>query len=281
MDTVREGRKPGWFWADNKILDVYAKEIGPHATLVYMVLVRHLNAEGQCWPSFQYIADMVGLSRRAVMRAIDALEEANLITVEKRFTDKKVQTTNCYTILDMADIASHEPRSASPTATVTDSHPPSATQSPPPVTDSHSNKTYMNNTQLTSGGVARSTENAAAVDQSLVDRLMDEQMLMPDQARRAAALDCVTAEVVDRLTIWRQQMIERNMRLPQHKQKKPQAILWFYLKQGFLPDDLPPPPEQEPTEFITWDDETGVVIVPESVRLRLEADKKKQHIYHR
>jgi hypothetical protein len=40
-------------------------------------------------------------------------------------------------------------------------------------------------------------------------------------------------------------------------------------------------PEQEPVEQITWDDATGMPIVPESVRRRLEADAKKQHIYHR
>lgn len=134
MDQGREGRKPGWFWADNKILDKYAKEIGPHATLVYMVLVRHLNQDGQCWPSFQTIGKMLKVSRRTVINSIEKLAEVGLITVEPRHDEKKGQMSNLYTVMCVEDIGkgdAHEPRSASPTP-VQEVHPPYAPQTPPP-----------------------------------------------------------------------------------------------------------------------------------------------------
>lgn len=234
MDQVREGRKPGWFWADNKILDVYAKEIGPHATLVYMALVRHLNADGQCWPSFQYLANMLGMSRRTVMRSIEVLDKAGLITVEERYTDKKGQTTNCYTILDMQDITAHEPRAASPVPPVTESHSPHATESLPPVTESHSNKTYMNKTQGTSGGVATSDSDAtAALDQATVESLIKRVGLYPSQAQRAVKQQCFTPELIDRLEVLADRL--------RSEKKKPGAIIARYTDIGLLPDDLPKP----------------------------------------
>lgn len=106
------------------------------------------------------------------------------------------------------------------------------------------------------GGDTRERQNTAAAEttrlsaeqREYVDRLMSEQMLMRDQATKAAALDCMTGDALDRLQVWRSQMVERNLHLPQHKQKKPQAILAACLKQGCLPDDLPPPPPREMTE---------------------------------
>lgn len=130
-------------------------------------------------------------------------------------------------------------------------------------------------TETTQRGGVRANGDAAAVDQAMVDRLVDEQMLMRDQATAAAALECMTWEALDRLVAWRAQMIERNTHLPFQKQKKPQAILWSCLKQGFLPDDLPAPPPPPEEQII---DENGRIVNVEAYERTYGVNK---HLYHR
>jgi len=58
-------------------------DVGPLAMCVYLVLARHANERGACWPGEQRIADMIGTTDRTVRRAIRTLVSAGLVSVRR------------------------------------------------------------------------------------------------------------------------------------------------------------------------------------------------------
>lgn len=69
--------------------------------IVYMSLCLFTdNASKQSHPSAQTIADMAGLSRNSVFRALKELELAGYIRREQRTFGRGKQTTNVYYLLD-------------------------------------------------------------------------------------------------------------------------------------------------------------------------------------
>jgi predicted transcriptional regulator len=206
----RDGRRPGTFWIDNELVTVYAKDIGVHAFAVYMVLVQH-SRDNECFPSTSTIAEELSISRPTVSKAIRTLEDAGLIHIEERKLPVRGQTSHYYMILQ-GDLQ----RSSLTAVKEIDSI----------------NNTDLNNTNLTSGGVAPpSTDAAAAADQSLIDDLM-EAGLDRSQAITAAQTRSYTADQRKYLKLWHEQC----------NAQKPGAVLWKYLKRGDLPPDLIPRP---------------------------------------
>lgn len=65
--------------------------------LVLLKLCDQANDEGECWPSYNTIADQCELSRRAVIGHISALKEMGLLEVNARFKDNRSQS-NAYLI---------------------------------------------------------------------------------------------------------------------------------------------------------------------------------------
>ena len=41
--VLRDHRRPGWFWAENEIIDNHLLSIGETAFTIYMVLARYVN----------------------------------------------------------------------------------------------------------------------------------------------------------------------------------------------------------------------------------------------
>lgn len=74
-----------------------ARVSNPLRKLVLLKLCDHANEKGQCWPSFNYIADQCEISRRSAITHIQALIEDGYLTSESRFKDGE-QTTNMYTV---------------------------------------------------------------------------------------------------------------------------------------------------------------------------------------
>lgn len=173
----KDARRPGWFWADNTLIDVYAPRIGAHGIAVYMMLVRHLNGDGACWPSMATIARTLGISRRKVVDCIKRLQDEGLIDVENREADKKGTISNLYTIhrvgtpppvqemhtppvqemhrgtdndqIRVQDAALSVPCAGDAQGGVQEMHTPYARDAQAPVQEMHTNKTKVNNTQLT------------------------------------------------------------------------------------------------------------------------------------
>lgn len=108
----------------------------PHAEKSVLVALAHrADKNGYCYPGIEMIATMTGASRRTVIRAIQGLDEKNLITRERRHRSNGSRTSTSYT-LNLSATMTH-----SPGANVTPSEhepkchhdtPLSATVTPPP-----------------------------------------------------------------------------------------------------------------------------------------------------
>lgn len=72
---------------------VWEKQLPPTDQRVLLVLCDFANDEGVCWPSIDYIAWKLGVDRKTVMRAIERLEAAGVIRVERQH-----RRNNRYTI---------------------------------------------------------------------------------------------------------------------------------------------------------------------------------------
>jgi Helix-turn-helix domain len=115
MADREEGRRRGrWYPIDNVIIDRFAREVGSHGIAVYNVLVRFADREGTCWPSVGTIAEILGLCRRSVTRALQALEHAGLIAIEPRYASRGGRTSNMYRLLRVQAPAARLPVSSRP-----------------------------------------------------------------------------------------------------------------------------------------------------------------------
>ncbi len=162
-DILRDGRRRGWFHIDNTLLDDFGAAIGAYGIAVYAALARHADAKGVCFPSYQGIADKLGVSRRQVIRTVAVLVEHGLIRVQtRRLPGKRPQ--NVYVL---TDDWCREGTDARPTpivgagvapingdsdAPVTEMHPTGDGGAPRLVTEMHPKKTQgttpTNQTQL-------------------------------------------------------------------------------------------------------------------------------------
>ena len=64
------------------------RDVSLAAKVVYAIIKDHIGKNGHCWPGVRRLGEMAGIGRNAVMRAVATLEEANLLTVERRGNGK-------------------------------------------------------------------------------------------------------------------------------------------------------------------------------------------------
>ena len=95
---IRDKRDSGWLWMTKKTIDRIQgsfRESSSHIA-VYVQLCYHSNyTTQQCFPSITLIANKLNLSRRHIIRVINALEEIKVIHKEKTEGKKTV-----YSLLD-------------------------------------------------------------------------------------------------------------------------------------------------------------------------------------
>jgi len=100
---VRDHREKDWFWANNGIIEWYGEIIGADSIAVYMVLCKHANPAGECWPSYQTIADKLKLSRPTVIKCMKKLEATGLMAKAERWQPTKeggtMPDSNMYILL--------------------------------------------------------------------------------------------------------------------------------------------------------------------------------------
>jgi predicted transcriptional regulator len=72
------------------------------ARLTYVLLLKHAWQEGSCFPGIDRLAEQLEVERKSVMRYTKELQDAGLITIERR----GLRRTNIYHInrLKMADV---------------------------------------------------------------------------------------------------------------------------------------------------------------------------------
>jgi DNA-binding transcriptional MocR family regulator len=105
---VRDLRRRDYFTCDNVIIDKYARKLGPYALSVYMGLLRHADQQTQsCFPSLQTLADKLGMSKDSVIRAVEVLKKAKLISVRHRKSSAGDPATNLYFIREVVAHSDH------------------------------------------------------------------------------------------------------------------------------------------------------------------------------
>lgn len=131
---LNDARTPQFIWIDNVVFTDF--NLTPHEFVVYVALCYHANRKtgNKCWPALSTIAKESNMSRRTVIRAIDALENRNLIQVTRRTDPENPERniSNLYTIMDANKVMinSHHPSVTESPPLVSQSHHPSVTESP-------------------------------------------------------------------------------------------------------------------------------------------------------
>ena len=100
----------------------------PLRKLVLIKLADNANDLGECWPSYQHIADQCEISRRSVITHINKLEEMGFLKKKYRKGSGKRNSSNVF-ILDF-DGAAPTPHGESPA--LTDGAAPAPSESPAP-----------------------------------------------------------------------------------------------------------------------------------------------------
>ena len=100
MSTDSKARLPenGWTWVDNLTVD-HIHEVGPVPFAVYVVLARHADVHRQCYPSGATITKKTGLTKRTVWTAVQRLETAGWILVDRSRSGAGSSQPNRYTLL--------------------------------------------------------------------------------------------------------------------------------------------------------------------------------------
>ncbi|RIK38001.1 MAG: hypothetical protein DCC55_22440 [Chloroflexi bacterium] len=149
-DLLRDNRQPGFCIIDNELLDEYAPRIGAYGVAVYALIVRFAGRKDAAFPSYQTIADRIGISRRKAISTVQALLDMGLIEKTKR-VGPTGNTSNLYTLLDLkkpSPGACDAPPGACDAPPGVCDAPPGACDAPPLVHVMHPKKTQLKKTHL-------------------------------------------------------------------------------------------------------------------------------------
>lgn len=101
-EKLVDRREPGFYIVDNEIIEVFGRKLGVYGVSVYNVLLKFANASGEnAFPSYQTIADLLGISRPKAIEGVKLLLEYGLIEKTSRKSAAGDPTTNIYTLLDV------------------------------------------------------------------------------------------------------------------------------------------------------------------------------------
>lgn len=96
---VQDKRQHPFYLIYNEVIELFGPKIGAYGLAVYNVLVYYANERQEAWPSYQAIADQLGISRRKVVSTIDLLVAVGLIDRQQRKSPSGDLTSNVYTLL--------------------------------------------------------------------------------------------------------------------------------------------------------------------------------------
>jgi hypothetical protein len=82
--TLRDARRPGWYWIDNETLLAIGREIGVYGIAIYSYLAMRSDAAGQSFPKIETIAVEIGCGERKVRATLKELEQLGLLEIEDR-----------------------------------------------------------------------------------------------------------------------------------------------------------------------------------------------------
>lgn len=156
----------------------------PLAKLVLIKLADNANDLGECWPSYQHVADQCEISRRTAMRHIQALEAAGFLRKEERFGGPKGNSSNLFRLT----IRNGRPLVNLQGGVVSQSHQGSVTESPGgSVTESPRTSHSSEPVNEPSCGQQADHIPYAAIFQAYAEALPElPQLKVKDEARRKA-----------------------------------------------------------------------------------------------
>ena len=100
QDQLIDQRDPGFYIVDEEVIDEYGAKIGPLGLAVYNVLLRYANKQGtSCFPSYQTIADKLGISRPSAVKGVQILIAHKLVRKQARIDEAGDSASNDYKIL--------------------------------------------------------------------------------------------------------------------------------------------------------------------------------------
>ena len=76
---VRDIREGNWYWIDRAVLYLYGRRLKSSGMAVYNALASFTDSSQKCFPTHKGIAQLLGLSRRTVMRKINLIKQLGLI----------------------------------------------------------------------------------------------------------------------------------------------------------------------------------------------------------
>jgi hypothetical protein len=77
---VRDHRQPGWWWAQNEVVDDYGPRIGPYGLAVYGILARFVsNRTQKARVGVRRMAKLLGTDKEQILNALRLLEDEGLI----------------------------------------------------------------------------------------------------------------------------------------------------------------------------------------------------------
>jgi hypothetical protein len=83
MAEIRDKREIGYFFLENSLID--RDDLEPMERLIYMVLARHANVRGECFPSRDRLLKVTGLKdKRTITKYINKLIEKGFLEMTKR-----------------------------------------------------------------------------------------------------------------------------------------------------------------------------------------------------
>lgn len=102
MNEIRDRRDKHWFWIDDAVIDAHATALGPFGLALYMVLVRHANKYGQCYPSMRRLQALLGdASRNTIKKYLALLVNRGLIAWTPRLDEDGNASSHLYTLLPL------------------------------------------------------------------------------------------------------------------------------------------------------------------------------------
>ena len=167
-------------------------EVPDGAKVLYAVLRRYSNSEGECWPSVATLAGRLGVSERTVKRYREALVDAGLLVVQPRY-DGHGQRSNLYIFPPLVGGEAGENPASNAGDTGMTSPSPEDTDDPGredtrvPQNESHSERETVGSTSTGSiAGGDTPVEEAARLLATRVQAVLVEQGVQRSTARGRA-----------------------------------------------------------------------------------------------
>jgi hypothetical protein len=100
MNEIRDRRDKHWFWIDDAVIDAHATALGSFGLALYMVLARHADRHGQCYPSLRRLQELMGdASRNTIKKYLALLVSRGLIAWTPRLDEDGNPSSHLYTLL--------------------------------------------------------------------------------------------------------------------------------------------------------------------------------------